>query len=220
MRARVLRSVVLSAVLAASCSSDTDLGGPARVDPELDERSIAVRGEAEVGARIGAVISPDLEGNVTDWGWHRCIDVPTCVTIEHADSGSYELTEADAWHVLRVIAVADGPDGSGAVEDRIGPVTNPHPKRFTVSRDVQVGMGFRVIVAPGVADITVDAPCPVAVVAGVKTPSAGGDAEVGGLIEVEEARHHELEVEGDGGELVVGTAGGCSQATITVSAER
>jgi hypothetical protein len=216
--------VVVLALAAACADGDTGIESPgaieASVDQSLPERSIAVEGELEVGSSLQAVVSPDLDGRVASWGWHRCLEVPSCLTVDGADGPGYELSEADAWQVLRVIATAERADGtSGAVETRIGPVVNPDPRPFTLTRRIELRTGLSAIVAPGRAMVTVDAECAVTVFAAVKTPASSG-AEVTGETESAAATHHELEVTGDGGQLVVAADGECDEATVTIDAAR
>lgn len=180
-----------------------------------------MRGDALVGEELTALISTDLVGQIESWGWHRCIRIPACQTIPGATTSSYTPTVDDAWHVLRVIAVAARDDGSsGGVSAVIGPVINPDPEPFHQEMTVDASdlVGVRFIVAPGPVSLKVDAACPVQVVAGIRTATPEGSTITAEYTGDEPAKNHTHILDGDGGELTVGVIGECSTATITVDA--
>jgi hypothetical protein len=201
----------------ASPSTTTTTAAVAAVDPALSGDTIAVAGAAQVGQTLTARISPGLAGTELEWGWHRCTDVPACTTIRGADDPTYRLTEDDAWQVIRVIAATDR-----ANEARTGPVVDPDPEPFTERGVVHPGRGtaLAVVVAPGRHTVTVEAGCPVVVVAGVRTATIDGSRTTGGTTVEEPAARHELAVDGEGGLLTVGVSGDCDRATVEVTGIR
>lgn len=215
------RSVlVLTLAVLFGCSDD---GGASDlvVDAQLPAGSFVVSGDPVVGQQLEVTVAPDLADGVEDWGWHRCIDVPACLTIQGADGPTYTPTRADAWQVLRVI----GSTGSRSVNDVVGPIVNPDPEPFTESTVLRIGIGLSLLVAPGTAHIVVDAECPVIAAAGVHTPSTDGGSDVTGETAAEvPSEHHEIEVDGDGGQLTVVLAAegeaACNEAHVTVRATR
>ena len=180
------------------------------VDAQLPLRTIAVDGVMEVGSVLRARISPDLEGTIVSWGWHRCNEVPFCLTIKGADEPEYQLTEDDAWHVLRVIAVASRPDGPpGAVDTVVGPIVNGSPKPFRESVTGSSGGGATITVGAGLTKVFVSSQCPVSVYAGVSTPGTDGP-EITATASAETiAGTHELDLDSEGGELTVVGYGEC-----------
>lgn len=214
------RMLLLAVAVLVGCSDDGGSSALA-VDAQLPAGSFVVSGNPVVGQRLEVTVAPDLADRVEDWGWHRCIDIPACLTIQGADGSTYVPTRADAWQVLRVI----GSTGSRSVNDVVGPIVNPDPEPFTEATVVGIGVGLTLLVAPGTAHIVVDAECPVIAVAGVHTPSADGRSEVTGETTAEvPSEHHELEVDGDGGQLTVVLAAQgeppCDEAQVTVRATR
>lgn len=201
----------------ASPSTTATTATAAAVDPALSGDAIAVAGTAQVGQALTARVSPDLAGTELEWGWHRCTDVPACTTIRGADGPAYRLTEDDAWQVIRVIAAADRGN-----EARTGPVVDPDPEPFTERGVVHPGRGSAlvVVVAPGRHTVTVEAGCPVVVVAGVRTATTDGSRTTGGTTVEEPATRHELAVDGEGGLLTVGVSGDCDRATVEVTGMR
>lgn len=200
-------------------SREGDDASALRVDPALPPESIRVDGVPEVGETLELVVSSDLAGS-TDIGWHQCFEVPSCLTLTDADgSSTLELAERHAWQVLRVIVLAG--DASG--ETVVGPVVNPSPKPFTDTVEVRVGTGAGWVVAPGPVTMVVDADCAVGVVAGIKT-SVGRESEVTDTVESEPATHHELHLDGGGGQSMVALAAepgtSCDGATVRVEASR
>jgi hypothetical protein len=188
------------------------------VDPALGHRRIEVVGTPQVGTRLVARISPDLEGRIESWGWHRCIEIPSCLTIKGADDPKYTPTDADAWQLLRIIAVADG----RAVGTEIGPVVNPHPKPFRteLTLDPSVNENRLIMVAPGEVRVVADAACPVTVLGGEKSATSRGTTKLQALPSTAPATHVEVTGKGDGGQLLVFVTGTCDRATVVVSGTR
>ena len=234
MSRSVRRWVAVACLTAATVACTDEAAAPPRpaegsaaeeeVDASLEPRSIAVRGRVVVGEPLTAVVSPDLDGKVQDWGWHRCLEPPACLTIPGADGPGYVPTADDAWQLLRVIAVAERPDGSsGAVETRVGPVVNPDPRPFSqeATIDPSAAVGVVVIVAPGPVTITIDAACPVELVAAVLTPNLDGGSDPSDEVTSSAAaEHHDVHLDGEGGQLRAAVVGDCDEAHVTVEASR
>jgi hypothetical protein len=231
---RALVALVLGfACLITACADDgepedvptVDTGAPrstttttVAVDPALGPRTIEIVGTPSVGARLVARISPDLVDRIESWNWHRCIDIPACPTITSADGPAYIPTDADAWHVLRVIAVADGK----AVETRVGPIVNPSPRPFTDEFTLDPSRnGNRLLtVGPGRLRIEVDADCPVTLLGGVHAASVDDERAERQLGPTEPGRHIDESIDSPGGQLVVVTDGDCDRAAVRVSGTR
>lgn len=203
----------------SATSRGSDEGGALRVDSALPRESVRVDGVPEVGATLELVVSPDLAGS-TDIGWHQCLEVPSCVTLTDADgSPTLELTEEHAWQVLRVIVLA----GDARGETVVGPVVNRSPGPFADTTEVPAGRGAGWVVAPGPVTLVVDAECELGVVGGIKSSVRRG-GEVTDTFESAPATHHELHLDGGGGQLVLTVVAeadvGCSTATVHVEALR
>lgn len=202
-------------VLVASCGG----GGPdgAAVDPALAPGTIAVSGTPAVGRPLAARAAPDLVGRIRSWGWHRCTRIPTCVTIAGADGPTYTPAAADAWQVLRVVAVA----GGRGYEARVGPVVQPRPRPFEMEErlDPSRSGAIGTVVGPGTVRVRVDASCPVLLVGGVTTASVGDDHPQVDLPERTDRRIDES-IATAGGELTVAVDGDCRQALVRISGSR
>ena len=198
-----------------------------RVDPTMAPGTIAVDGDPVVGATLTARVASDVAGRIEYWTWHRCIQVPSCQTLAGEKGPSHVVSEEEAWQTLRVIAVR-GDVGRGPpceCDVVVGPVRDPDPEPYTVTRraDPSAGLGLIEMVGPGRTSVTVTAPCPVVLTGAVKVPRADGGFDTEGFLSDEEpeaAERHEVVSESRGGQLVLLMDGDCDEATVTIAGAR
>jgi hypothetical protein len=182
--------------------------------------TIAVEGEPRVGTPLEVRASADIAGDIDQLAWQRCIRAPGCLTIDGADGAHFTPTEAEGWHVLRIITVVEG----RAIETRVGPVVDTDPERLNETFEVDptrtVGVGT--IVARGATRVRVSAPCNVTVIAGVLTPTTDESSTVSTIAEdgATPARTHDLQVESEGGQLTVSVLGDCDTADVHVTGQQ
>jgi len=215
---RVIALTIWCALAGLACEGKANLS--ATIDPNLPSRTIAVDGKPEVGETLHARISPDLEGKIVSWGWHRCNDVPFCLTIPGADESQYKLSKSDAWQVIRVIAVATRTDGPpGGVSTVVGPIVEPSPQAFIERKTISPGLGLILVVADGRVEVDISAACPVSVGATISTPGRESTKITAQEIRETPSQTHHLVLDGDGGQLLVFGLGECD-LDVTVNGSR
>lgn len=95
--------------------------------------------------------------------------------------------------------------------------SDPEPFREGAETDPSQSAAFALVVGPGPHDVVVEAGCPVAVVAGVATPTVDGSLISAEATREVPAERHAFSIGGDGGLLTVVVIGDCDEASVEVS---